>query len=71
MPLVTEGHAANLAEAAMRYAIVNKAISTILIGMATIDLFTRAVAAVNKGPLSAMALQRVQTPQQAFVGEGR
>ena len=71
MPLVMEGHADNLAEAAIRYVIVNKAISTILVGMATIDQFERALAAVNKGPLSAAALQRVQTLQQAFVGEPR
>ena len=71
MPLVTEGHAANLAEAAIRYVVANKAISTLLIGMAAIDQFEHALAAVNKGPLSAVALQRVQTLQQAFVGEPR
>ena len=71
IPLVTEGHAASLAEAAIRYVVANKAISTILVGMATIDQFEHALAAVSKGPLSAEALQRIQTLQQAFVGEPR
>jgi len=71
MPLVTEGHAASLAEAAIRYVIANQAMSTILVGMASIDQFEEALAAVNKGPLSAAALQRVQTLQQAFAGEPR
>jgi aryl-alcohol dehydrogenase-like predicted oxidoreductase len=71
LPLVAEGYADNLAEAAIRYVIANKAISTILVGMATIDQFEQALAAVNKGPFSAAALQRVQTLQQTFVGEQR
>jgi L-galactose dehydrogenase/L-glyceraldehyde 3-phosphate reductase len=71
MELITEDHAASLAEAAIRYVIANQAMNTILVGMAAIDQFEQALAAVNKGPLSAAALQRVQTLQQAFVGEPR
>ena len=71
MPLVTEGHAANLAEAAIRYAIANRAIGTILVGIATIEQFEHALAAVNKGPLSAAALERAEALQQAFSGEPR
>lgn len=71
MPLVAEGHAASLTEAAIRYVVANQAISTILVGMATIEQFEHALAAVSKGPLSAAALQRVQTLQQTFVGEPR
>jgi len=71
MPLVAEGHAAGLAEAAIRYVIANPAIGTVLVGMANVEQFEQALAAVNKGPLSPAALQRVQMLQQAFCGERR
>jgi aryl-alcohol dehydrogenase-like predicted oxidoreductase len=71
MPLVTEGHAASLAEAAIRYVAANKAISTILVGMATIGQFEHALAAVSKGPLSAEALQRLESLHERFLGEPR
>ncbi len=71
MPLVSEGHADTLGEAAIRYVVANAAISTILIGMATVDQFEQAAAAVNKGPLPAAALRRVQELQQMFSGEPR
>ena len=71
MPLVTEGFAGSLSEAATRYAISHPAMSTILVGMATVEEFDAALAAVLKGPLSAAALARVEALSQAFVGEGR
>jgi aryl-alcohol dehydrogenase-like predicted oxidoreductase len=71
MPLVTEGYAASLAEAAIRYVIANQAMSTILVGMASIDQFEKALAAVNKGPLPPAALQRARKLQRGFVGEPR
>lgn len=71
MPLVTEGHAASLAEAATRFVISHAGISTVLVGMATPDEFSAALAAIEKGPLSAAALARVTALQQGFVGEGR
>jgi L-galactose dehydrogenase/L-glyceraldehyde 3-phosphate reductase len=71
MPLVAEGHAVSLAEAATRYAISHPAMGTILVGMATVDEFDAALAAVLKGPLSAEALGRVETLSRAFVGEQR
>ena len=49
MPLVTEGFAARLAEAAMRFAISHPAMGTILVGMATPEQFEQALAAVQKG----------------------
>ena len=39
MPLVTEGFADSLAEAATRFAITHGAMGTILVGMATIEQF--------------------------------
>ena len=71
MPLVTEGFAGSLSEAATRYAISHPAMGTILVGMATVEEFDAALAAVLKGPLSAAALARVDALSQAFVGEGR
>ena len=71
MPLVTEGFASSLAEAATRYAISHPAMGTILVGMATVDEFEASLAAVLKGPLPAEALARVQALSRGFVGEGR
>ena len=39
MPLVTEGFAASLPEAAIRFAISHPAIGTVLVGMASVDEF--------------------------------
>jgi hypothetical protein len=50
LPLVKEGFAASLAEAATRFAIPHPAMGTILV-MATPQQFEGALAAVRKGPL--------------------
>jgi len=71
MPLVTEGFAGSLAEAATRFAISHPAMGSILVGMATVEEFEASLAAVLKGPLSAEALARVDALSQGFVGEGR
>jgi aryl-alcohol dehydrogenase-like predicted oxidoreductase len=71
MPLVAEGYAATLAEAATRYAISHPAMGTILVGMATVEEFDASLAAVLKGPLSTEALARVEALSRSFVGEGR
>ena len=70
-PLVGEGHAASLAEAATRFVITNPAISTVLVGMATEAEFEQALAAVEKGPLPAPALARLAELQHGFAGEAR
>jgi aryl-alcohol dehydrogenase-like predicted oxidoreductase len=70
-PLVAEGYAASLAEAATRFVITNPAISTMLVGMATPAEFEAALAAVEKGPLPAAALARLAELQRSFVGETR
>jgi aryl-alcohol dehydrogenase-like predicted oxidoreductase len=71
MPLVKEGFAASLTEAATRFALSHPAIGTILVGMATPQQFQDALAAVQKGPLPPGALDRLTTLRQGFVGEPR
>jgi aryl-alcohol dehydrogenase-like predicted oxidoreductase len=71
MPLVTEGYAASLPEAATRFAITHPAMGTILVGMATVDEFEGALAAVQKGPLPAAALTRLAELREEFAGQSR
>jgi predicted aldo/keto reductase-like oxidoreductase len=71
MPLVKDGFAASLTEAATRFALSHPAMSTILVGMAMPQQFEDALAAVEKGPLPPPALHQLSTLQQAFVGEPR
>lgn len=59
LPLVTEGMADSLSEAAIRFAISHPAIGTVLVGMASLEQFERAIAAVLKGKLPAEALRLV------------
>jgi aryl-alcohol dehydrogenase-like predicted oxidoreductase len=70
-PLVKEGFAASLAEAAIRFCIGNPAMGTILVGMATPQEFEDALTAVMKGPLPEAALDRLAALQQEFAGEAR
>jgi aryl-alcohol dehydrogenase-like predicted oxidoreductase len=71
MPLVTEGFAASLPEAAIRFAITHPAMGTILVGMATVDEFESALASVQKGPLPEAALGRLAALRAGFSGESR
>jgi aryl-alcohol dehydrogenase-like predicted oxidoreductase len=71
MPLVEEGFAGTLAEAATRFAISHPAMGTILVGIATPQQFEQALAAVQKGPLPQVALDRLAALQQGFAGEAR
>ena len=71
MPLVKEGFAASLTEAATRFAISHPAMGTILVGMATPQQFEAALAAVQKGPLPPAALDRLTALRQGFAGEPR
>jgi len=70
-PLVTEGFAANLAEAATRFCISHPAMGTILVGVATPQQFEDALAAVMKGPLPKAAFDRLAVLQEGFTGEAR
>jgi aryl-alcohol dehydrogenase-like predicted oxidoreductase len=71
LPLVKEGFAATLTEAATRFALSHPAMGTILVGMATPQQFEDALAAVEKGPLPRTALERLSALRQAFSGEPR
>jgi aryl-alcohol dehydrogenase-like predicted oxidoreductase len=70
-PLIQEGHAQTLTEAATRFAISHPAVGTILVGIATPQQFDGALAAVEKGPLPQAALDRLAQLQQEFAGETR
>jgi L-galactose dehydrogenase/L-glyceraldehyde 3-phosphate reductase len=69
MPLVNEGFAATLTEAAVRFALSHPAMGTILVGMATPQQFEHALAAVEQGPLPSAAFDRLAQLRQGFAGE--
>jgi aryl-alcohol dehydrogenase-like predicted oxidoreductase len=71
IPLVKEGFASSLTEAATRFALSHPAMGTILVGMATPQQFEDALAAVQKGPLPRAALDRLSALRQGFSGEPR
>jgi aryl-alcohol dehydrogenase-like predicted oxidoreductase len=71
MPLIEAGFAASLTEAATRFATSHPVVGTILVGMATPQQFEDALAAVQKGPLPAIALDRLTALRQGFAGEAR
>jgi aryl-alcohol dehydrogenase-like predicted oxidoreductase len=71
MPLVEEGFATSLTEAATRFALSHPAMGTILVGMATPQQFDDALSAVEKGPLPQAALDRLSALRQGFSGEPR
>jgi aryl-alcohol dehydrogenase-like predicted oxidoreductase len=71
LPIIKDGFATSLAEAATRFAISQPAMGTILVGMATPQQFEDALAAVEKGPLPAAALDRLSELLPAFAGESR
>jgi aryl-alcohol dehydrogenase-like predicted oxidoreductase len=71
MPLVEEGFATSLTEAATRFALSHPAMGTILVGMATPQQFEDALAAAEKGPLPQAALDRLSALRQEFSGEPR
>ena len=70
-PLVRDGYADSLVEAAIRYVIAQPAVSTVLIGMATVEQFEYAARSIEKGPLSPAALDRIAEIQRSFAGEKR
>src|SRR6476659_8477584 len=70
-PLIEEGFAASLTEAATRFALSHPAMGTILVGMATPQQFEDALAAAEKGPLPQAALDRLSALRRAFSGEPR
>ena len=65
------GHAESLVEAALRFAVANDAVSTVLVGYSTLHQLEYAARSVDKGPLSSTALGRLHGLQHGFVGEPR
>jgi hypothetical protein len=65
MPILQEGFAASLTEAATRFVISH------LVGIAAPLQFENALAAIEKGPLPPAALDRLSTLLQTFSGEPR
>jgi len=64
--LVKEGHAVDLPELAIRYAVSNSKLSTIEVGIATNEELMQAVKSVNCGPLSPSILKQIRTVQNNF-----
>jgi aryl-alcohol dehydrogenase-like predicted oxidoreductase len=71
MPLIEEGFASSLTEAATRFALSHPAMGTILVGMATPQQFEDALTAAEKGPLPQAALDRLSALRQTYSGETR
>jgi aryl-alcohol dehydrogenase-like predicted oxidoreductase len=71
LPLVKEGFANSLTEAATRFALSDPAMGTILVGLATPQQFENSLAAVEKGPLPQTALDRLSALREGFSGAPR
>ncbi len=71
--LVKSGEAESLVEAALRFAIADRAMTTVLIGTSTLDQLETAIAAVEKGPLprAALGADRGDLAQRSGVSAGR
>src|SRR5262245_46755409 len=57
--LVKAGHAADLVEASLRFAVGQAAVSTVLLGYSSLEHLEHAVSAVEKGPLPAAAVAQL------------
>jgi aryl-alcohol dehydrogenase-like predicted oxidoreductase len=55
-PLVDKGYADDLVEASIRFSLASEAVSTVLVGYSTLEHLEKAIAAVERGPLPAPAL---------------
>lgn len=62
-PLIAEGFATSLPEAATRFALSHPGMGTILVGMASFEQFQASLDAVRKGPLPPAALELVSRLQ--------
>jgi aryl-alcohol dehydrogenase-like predicted oxidoreductase len=64
--LTQDGHAANLIEAAIRFAWSQAGLSTVLVGYSSVDHLEQALAAVERGALPPAAVARLAQAWQAF-----
>jgi aryl-alcohol dehydrogenase-like predicted oxidoreductase len=60
-PLVAEGHAESLVEAALRFPLGHDAVSTVLLGYSTLEHLEYAARSIARGPLPPAALNRLST----------
>jgi L-galactose dehydrogenase/L-glyceraldehyde 3-phosphate reductase len=67
--LVQEGHAGSVIEAALRFAIGNAAVSTVLVGYSSLEQLEYAARCVEKGPLPPAARERLAALWSAFASE--
>jgi aryl-alcohol dehydrogenase-like predicted oxidoreductase len=58
-PLVDEGHVESLVEASLRFPLGSNAVSTVLLGYSSLEHLETAAAAVLKGPLPRVAMDRL------------
>jgi aryl-alcohol dehydrogenase-like predicted oxidoreductase len=65
-PLVDEGHAGSLVEAALRFPLASDAVSTVLLGYSTLEHLEYAAASIGKGPLSPAAMDRLSSLWAGF-----
>jgi L-galactose dehydrogenase/L-glyceraldehyde 3-phosphate reductase len=68
-PLVREGYADSLVEVALRFAIANDAVGTVLVGYSTLGQLEYAAACVNKGSLPSASLNHLADLQQSFASQ--
>lgn len=64
--LVAKGHVASVVEAALRFAISNTALTTVLVGYSTIEQLDYAAACIGKGRLPAAALDEIAVLWRRF-----
>lgn len=67
-PIVGEGHAGSLVEAALRFPLANDAVSTVLLGYSTVEHLEYAAASIGKGPLPPAAMERLAALWRGFAG---
>lgn len=65
-PLVDEGHAESLVDAALRFALGVDGVSTMLVGYSSLDHLEAAAASVARGPLARKALDRLAELWKTF-----
>jgi aryl-alcohol dehydrogenase-like predicted oxidoreductase len=68
-PLVEEGFADSLVEAALRFPLASEGVSTVLLGYSSLEQLETAAAAVAKGPLPPEALQLAEREQRLAGGD--
>ena len=67
--LVTDGYAASVVEAALRFPLGSDAVSTVLLGYSSLEHLEAAAAAVAKGRLASEAVARLHAGWDALARE--